>query len=213
MNWKKQLFRLMSFILSTVLIMSCVLGVSAAARGDLNSDGQINNEDVEYLLWNTLFPESYPLETDPIYYTVYEVYSAKLKSNSSYYYNLYDIDKDGIPELFMKAKLSMYDTNVYTCSNGTLKSCGIIPTFYSGGLYGSSDRGLIVHWGGMGTMRYEYVDRMDIQNGTLKTVEELRSTEMGHSYAQMADFLKQYTRLPDFSSAKDEALLKSTLGV
>ena len=150
MNWKKQLFRLMSFILSTVLIMSCVLGVSAAARGDLNSDGQINNEDVEYLLWNTLFPESYPLETDPIYYTVYEVYSAKLKSNSSYYYNLYDIDKDGIPELFMKAKLSMYDTNVYTCSNGTLKSCDIIPTFYSGGLYGSSDRGLIVHWGGMG---------------------------------------------------------------
>jgi len=30
--------------------------------GDLNGDGQVNNEDVVLLLWNTLFPVDYPLE-------------------------------------------------------------------------------------------------------------------------------------------------------
>ena len=32
------------------------------ATGDLTKDGQINNLDVEYLLWHTLFPQSYPIE-------------------------------------------------------------------------------------------------------------------------------------------------------
>ena len=32
------------------------------ANGDLNGDTYIDNKDVEYLLWHTLFPSSYPLE-------------------------------------------------------------------------------------------------------------------------------------------------------
>ena len=37
--------------------------VPKRANGDLNGDQSIDNKDVEYLLWHTLFPASYPLET------------------------------------------------------------------------------------------------------------------------------------------------------
>ena len=30
--------------------------------GDMNDDGNVDNQDVEYLLWHTLFPEDYPLQ-------------------------------------------------------------------------------------------------------------------------------------------------------
>lgn len=36
--------------------------VPRRSSGDLDGDLQVNNKDVEYLLWHTLFPESYPLE-------------------------------------------------------------------------------------------------------------------------------------------------------
>ena len=32
-----------------------------AISGDLDSNGQVDNQDVEYLLWHTLFPEDYAL--------------------------------------------------------------------------------------------------------------------------------------------------------
>lgn len=35
--------------------------VSAATPGDLNGDSQVNNEDVVFLLWHTLFPEENPI--------------------------------------------------------------------------------------------------------------------------------------------------------
>ena len=37
------------------------------SRGDLNQDGQVNNEDVAYLLWYTLFPDDYPISVDADY--------------------------------------------------------------------------------------------------------------------------------------------------
>ena len=33
-------------------------------RGDLNGDGVVDNQDVEYLLWHTLFPDDNPLNQD-----------------------------------------------------------------------------------------------------------------------------------------------------
>ena len=38
--------------------------VSDILRGDLNDDGSVDNLDVEYLLWHTLFPDDYTLNQD-----------------------------------------------------------------------------------------------------------------------------------------------------
>ena len=35
--------------------------------GDINGDGNVDNQDVEYLLWHTLFPEDYPLSVSADY--------------------------------------------------------------------------------------------------------------------------------------------------
>ena len=37
---------------------------AGALRGDLNGDGWVDNQDVEYLLWHTLFPTEYSLNQD-----------------------------------------------------------------------------------------------------------------------------------------------------
>lgn len=37
---------------------------SDVLRGDLNDDGSVDNLDVEYLLWHTLFPDDYTLNQD-----------------------------------------------------------------------------------------------------------------------------------------------------
>ena len=35
---------------------------TAHVAGDLDGDQTVNNKDVEYLLWHTLFPDTYPIE-------------------------------------------------------------------------------------------------------------------------------------------------------
>lgn len=42
-----------------------ICGYSRVIPGDLNDDGSVDNADVAYLLWYTLFPEDYPLNQDP----------------------------------------------------------------------------------------------------------------------------------------------------
>ena len=47
---------------ATIKIALTVTGTSL--RGDLNNDGVVNDGDVEYLLWHTLFPEFNPISGD-----------------------------------------------------------------------------------------------------------------------------------------------------
>ena len=63
-----------SVLLVVALLFTLLTGFSAQAAdhaqtrggvvGDLDGDGKVNNEDVAYLLWHTLFPEDYPLTTN-----------------------------------------------------------------------------------------------------------------------------------------------------
>lgn len=59
-------------VLCVCLSLVALVGVSAtptaqtkisntAVRGDLDGDDVVNNKDVEYLLWHTLFPDTYPI--------------------------------------------------------------------------------------------------------------------------------------------------------
>ena len=52
-----------SLALALVLIFSIPMTTQAARAviGDFDGDGSVNNADVAYLLWHTLFPEDYPI--------------------------------------------------------------------------------------------------------------------------------------------------------
>ena len=59
--------RFLTLCLCLMLAALCVVCLSAPVLadapvvGDLDEDGYVNNRDVEFLLWHTLFPEEYPL--------------------------------------------------------------------------------------------------------------------------------------------------------
>lgn len=55
-----------------VVTFTCICGAQKTEEvpyvvGDLNCDGSMDNRDVEYLLWHTLFAEDYPLYQDTDY--------------------------------------------------------------------------------------------------------------------------------------------------
>lgn len=58
--------RLLTLCLLLLLLALCIVPVLADGPlpGDLDTNGSIDNQDVEFLLWHTLFPEEYPLAAD-----------------------------------------------------------------------------------------------------------------------------------------------------
>ena len=62
----KKFRRIASLMLIAVLLLLCVpqapkAEAAAEVVGDFTGDGSVTDEDVIYLLWNTVFPEDYPL--------------------------------------------------------------------------------------------------------------------------------------------------------
>jgi hypothetical protein len=55
--------KFLTLCLLLMLLALCIVPVSADGPipGDLDGNGSIDNQDVEFLLWHTLFPEDYPL--------------------------------------------------------------------------------------------------------------------------------------------------------
>lgn len=50
-----------NMLVSSYANLQTLCGEVVQISGDLNEDGMVNNLDVEYLLWHTLFPEDYPI--------------------------------------------------------------------------------------------------------------------------------------------------------
>lgn len=119
-------------------------------------------------------------------------------------YMLYDIDKNGIPELILREETVKY--YVYSFDGTDALSCGEFYWFYNGCLYGYNGNGLIVHNGGIGSEHSEYISLYTLENNILEWVETLKTTEEC-SYDELMDYLSNYTPIDGFHPISDRSYL------
>lgn len=128
------------------------------------------------------------------------------KSSSGYTakYMLYDIDKNGIPELIVKEGIAKH--YVYSFDGTETFSCGEFYWFYDKCLYGYNGNGLIVYDGGMGREHLEYVALYTFENNRLEWTEMLKTSE-DCSYDELRKYLSNYTLISDFHPINDYSYL------
>lgn len=119
-------------------------------------------------------------------------------------YTLYDIDKNGIPELIVKEDLHKY--YIYTFDGNGAKLCGNYDWLYGDCLYGYDGNGIVVYEGGMGSLRLEYISLYTLSDCTLEYHSAIASTEE-YSYEELYSILKNYTSIDDFHLISDYTLL------
>lgn len=122
-------------------------------------------------------------------------------------YTLHDIDKDGTPELIVRKNISEY--YIYTF-DGT----DVIPSEkfywnYSNGLYAYDGNGLVVHDGGQGFMRFEYVEFYTMTGHQLEWSEELMSSEK-YTYSEIREYLDTLTPIDNFIPITDDSYLSNS---
>lgn len=121
-------------------------------------------------------------------------------------YTLYDIDKNGIPELIVKSALRKYSIYSFDGSHPIL--CGEEYLAPYGGLYAYNGNGLIIYDGGTGNLHLEYIFLSTLDNNTLNYSRTIKSTEEC-SYEELRDCLKNYTAISDFYPINDYTYLYS----
>ena len=121
-------------------------------------------------------------------------------------YTVYDIDKNGTPELIVKEDLSNY--YVYS-SNGTdVVASDQCYWSYDDCLYEYEGNGIVVHSGGMGSMRIENASLYSMVNNKLVWSEGLMSTEEC-SFDELYSFLDSLTPINDFLPITDYSHLSN----
>ena len=106
-------------------------------------------------------------------------------------YVLYDIDKDGIPELLIRYGLGEagYHTTVYGYRDGTVTEIGDVPTGHTS-LYAWPDENAVAYnWSHMGG---HFVDKLSIVDGALeetKFFEEDNFNDPEKEYTPMSDIV------------------------
>lgn len=121
-------------------------------------------------------------------------------------YTLYDIDKDGIPELIIKCGIAKY--YIYTFEKNKSKLCGEFYWVYSNCLYENDDNGIIVWNGGMGPFHLEYISLYVLSNGVLEENSTIKSTEECSEEALM-NYLENCKPIDDFYPINDDTLFNS----
>lgn len=97
---------------------------------------------------------------------------ANASANTSESYCLYDVDKDGIPELFVKygdCEADYYSV-CYTFRDGLVAAIGDFPSGHSSLYTWPGENAVIYSWGHMGTGEME---KLSIQDGQLVFTEDL----------------------------------------
>lgn len=156
----------------------------------------------EYAEWYKQVLQTHPEATKHSYTSGGEVREYQYDTA----YVLYDIDKEGTPELIVQEDLSNY--YVYTMSGSGATLCGKFYWSYSDCLYAYDGNGLVVHDGGIGSMRLEYLWLYTLVDGVLDSTDTIISTEEV-SDDELYDCLKKYTAITNFIPITDYSLLEN----
>lgn len=123
-------------------------------------------------------------------------------------YTLYDIDKNGIPELIIKEP-EIWNYMIYTFDGTESVQCGELWDSCFGTyaeLYEYEGNGVLIHGGGMGSDRVEYMYVQQLIDNRLTDGELSASTE-DISFDELYDMLDDYIPINDFHHSSDLSLL------
>ena len=122
-------------------------------------------------------------------------------------YTLYDIDQDGTPELIVHEDVSYY--YIYSFDGEQVIPSEKFYWNYSNGLYAYDGNGLVVHDGGQGFMRFEYVEFYTMTGHQLGWSEELMSSE-DYTYSEIREYLDTLTPIDNFIPITDDSYLSNS---
>lgn len=122
---------------------------------------------------------------------IYDAYLKQIKSTKNlWYYTLYDMDDNGIPELILHTGTCEADSEIhfYTFNKGILY-CGNISGWHSG-LYSCNEKALL-HY--MGNMDYGSLGYVELKNANFITERFLLD---GKRYAELDNLVEDYKGVP-----------------
>ena len=122
-------------------------------------------------------------------------------------YTLYDIDQDGTPELIVHEDVSYY--YIYSFDGEQVIPSEKFYWNYSNGLYAYDGNGLVVHDGGQGFMRFEYVEFYTMTGHQLEWSEELMSSE-NYTYSEIREYLDTLTPIDNFIPITDDSYMSNS---
>ncbi|MCI9169345.1 MAG: tetratricopeptide repeat protein [Lawsonibacter sp.] len=160
-------------------------------------------EDLEKNKSNDLYIENYKATLGQ-----YPEYVDKGWGTEYTEYTLYDIDENGIPELIIKEP-EIWNYVIYTFDGIESVQCGELWDSYFGTyaeLYEYEGNGVLIHGGGMGSDRVEYMYVQQLIDNRLNDGELSASTE-DISFDELYDMLDDYTPINDFHHSSDLSLL------
>ncbi len=119
-------------------------------------------------------------------------------------YTLYDIDKNGTPEMIINENYRTY--YIYTFDGDSSIFCEEFDLRYAECLYEYDGNGLIVRDGGIGYLHLEYVTLYTLKDDILEYSETLIGDGL---YEYVDEYLKSYMPIRDFYDANDYRLLET----
>lgn len=122
-------------------------------------------------------------------------------------YTLYDIDQDGTPELIVHEDVSYY--YIYSFDGEQVIPSEMFYWNYSNCLYAYDGNGIIVHEGGQGSMRFEYINVYSMVNDQLEWAESLRTSEE-YTYSELYEYLDTLTPIDNFIPITDDSYLSNS---
>ena len=114
---------------------------------------------------------------------------------------------DGTPELIVHEDVSYY--YIYSFDGEQVIPSEKFYWNYSNGLYAYDGNGLVVHDGGQGFMRFEYVEFYTMTGHQLEWSEELMSSE-NYTYSEIREYLDTLTPIDNFIPITDDSYLSNS---